>query len=175
MDMIRKVLNREVDCCFSHSDYHYGGDEQLDSIPLQESHMQLIVPLSHPFASAEQIPVTDLVGQNILLWRKDMFPDYHDRFYNECHAFGVRPYIAGTFISKQELFSSVAAGSGIAAIHSTDVYRPEIAPFAFVDLTTPDGRPFCQSSISLFWNRQNSNPALPLLTTVVREELTMRK
>lgn len=174
-DMIGKVLNGEIDCCFSHSGYRYGRDGQLDSIPVQASHMQLVVPHGHPFAAAKQVSVTDLAGQNVLLWHKDMFPDYYDRFYRECCACGVEPRIAGTFGSSQELFSGVASDRGVAAVHSTDVYQPGDAPFSFVDLTAPDGQPFCPSSIALFWNRRNSNPALPLFAALVLEELAARE
>ena len=174
-DMVKKVLNREIDCCFTHSGYKYGGDEALDHIPVQSTHLQLVVSHGHPFAAEKSVSIERLAEQKLLLWRRDMLPDYHNQFYEGCWSCGVYPKVVGEFTSKQELFSKVAADEGIAVIHSTQIYQPENAPFSFVDLVMPDGQLFYQDEISLFWNRQNNNPALPLITALVREALAMRE
>ncbi len=171
-DVIGKVLNKEVDCCFAYSGYHYEGDSLLEHLPLQPSRLQLVVPKGHPFFSLSSVHAGDLAEEKLLLWRRDMFPDYFDSFSEKLLLNGVTPHISGSFISKQELFSKVAVGDGLALVHSTEIYHPDNAPFAYVDLLNNDGSPFYQGSVSLFWSKNSNNPALSLVTALAKENIS---
>lgn len=170
-DMVKKLLSREIDCCFTHNGYRYGGDKVLDHYPVQESHLQVVLTRDHPLASQSAIPITAMKDERIFLWERGMLPDYNEKFMKGCWKNAVYPQIVGEFANKQELFAKVAAGAGIAVLHSTEIYLPCSESFCFVDLVKPDGTYFFSNHISLFWNRGNNNPALPLVTKLLQKSM----
>jgi len=172
-DMMRSLASREIDCCFAYSLYRYEEEAALSYLPLQPSRLQLIVPASHPLAREEAVPLRSLAQERFLLWRRDMLPGYHEFFSEGCLRCGFSPNVVSTFVSKQELFSKVAAGEGFGVIHNTESHFPENAPFAGVELLMDDGAPLYDGHVSLFWNPNNNNPALPVITELARECLAV--
>lgn len=168
-EMLNNLVAMEIDGCFACEGYSYARHPDLRRIPIQSAHYKVVVPIGHRAAKVGRMTLSELVEEQVMVWRKDVQPDFQKQLLEHCTKYRVAPTAVDWFSSKDELFAKVAAENGVAVVHSVDLPRVETEIFAFVDLVTPKGGMSGQRNLSFFWNANNRNPILSRVIEVVQQ------
>jgi DNA-binding transcriptional LysR family regulator len=88
-----------------------------DTMALWSERVMVAVPDSHCLAARSQVHWYDLMGERILLSRRDAGPEIHSLLIACLSAPGERPVIESHRISRDNGLSMVGAGRGVALLH----------------------------------------------------------
>jgi DNA-binding transcriptional LysR family regulator len=129
--------------------------------------MVLALPESHPLASSQQLALTAVLDEPLVMFPRRILPSVHDAILALYHAAGRSPQVAQEAIQMQTIVNLVSAGLGVAWVPASVrqfqrpgvMYRPLkplSASIAGIDrkLTLP----ICDTS--LVWRDASVAPAL---------------
>jgi DNA-binding transcriptional LysR family regulator len=103
-----------------------------------EEKLQLLVPLTHRLAGAESVLMSELSGEEFVLFREDF--TLHDRIITECVKAGFQPKVVYESSQWDLISKMVAAGLGIALLPETickDMDRSRIAVIPLLQPAIP--------------------------------------
>jgi DNA-binding transcriptional LysR family regulator len=128
-----------------------------DTMALWSERVMVAVPDSHCLAARSQVHWYDLMGERILLSRRDDGPEIHSLLIACLSAPGERPVIESHKISRENVLSMVGAGRGVALLHQggTGITYPGVV---YREVHGADG-PVEVANVAC-WVPTNDNPAL---------------
>lgn len=100
-----------------------------------EEKLQLLVPIAHRLAGVESVPISDLSGEEFVLFREDF--TLHDRIITECVKAGFQPRVVYESSQWDLISRMVAAGLGIALLPETICRDMDRSRIAVIPLTEP--------------------------------------
>ncbi|MCL6601979.1 MAG: LysR family transcriptional regulator [Paenibacillus sp.] len=100
-----------------------------------EEKLQLLVPIAHRLAGVESVPISDLSGEEFVLFREDF--TLHDRIITECVKAGFQPKVVYESSQWDLISRMVAAGLGIALLPETICRDMDRSRIAVIPLTEP--------------------------------------
>ncbi len=137
----------------------------LNVLPIIEESLVVAMPQTHPLASKQQIAVSDLATERLILPSIDEFPFYQE-FINYCHQAGFQPNIVrevkATWLVT--ILSLVVAKIGIAILPS-NVQNLQRQGVVYRTISVNN----LSRQISIIWRQDQSSPVLEQFLAVVRE------
>lgn len=140
-------------------------ETDLRSAALWEEKLVVILPASHPLASAEAVPWSVIAGEMILLSRQDLGPDLNDHLHARFGQSGSPPRIQLQDISRGSVKHLVSAGGGISLTTEAGI-GTGIAGLVYRDLL--DGEESVRIRHVACWKDGNDNPALAHFLKLLR-------
>jgi DNA-binding transcriptional LysR family regulator len=137
-----------------------------DTMALWSERVMVAVPDSHCLATRSQVHWYDLMGERILLSRRDDGPEIHSLLIACLSAPGERPVIESHKISRENVLSMVGAGRGVALLHQggTGITYPGVV---YREVHGADG-PVEVANVAC-WASTNDNPALRRFLSLLKE------
>jgi DNA-binding transcriptional LysR family regulator len=103
--------------------------------------MRLAVPMSHAFAGRQQVKLSELNGQRLLLFSRHDYPEYWQGVTRLFRDHGIDAKVAGEFDGVTSLGAAVEAGLGVALIAAgSRIERVAVLPL------DPEPEPVCVSA-----------------------------
>jgi DNA-binding transcriptional LysR family regulator len=120
-DQIEAVKQADIDAAIV-SDVHQddANKQLLDYKDMGESEIVLALYKGHPLASAKQIKMKDLRGENFLWPYRKRAPSYSEILMKACVAHGVVPNVIQETATHSILLSLVAVGMGIGFVEYSE-------------------------------------------------------
>jgi DNA-binding transcriptional LysR family regulator len=104
------------------------------------------LPVMHRQATLEQIDLTDLAPEHVVLLPREVNPAFHDGVVAACRDAGLSPTYTHTLEPRVELaLLAVAAGAGIAIVPECVAASITVAGVRFVPLA--DEQPLCETAV----------------------------
>lgn len=120
--------------------------------------LALIVPADHPFARKDSITLSQLSNESFVIMSRDEVPNSFDFITRLCMNNGFSMKIVKEATSLETLFLSVELGIGLSII-SSKMQANNHSQLRFIPITDEDAI----IDLAVSWNKQNSNPIIPLL------------
>ncbi len=137
----------------------------LNVLPIIEESLVVAMPQAHPLASQQQVAVSDLVTEKLILPSIEEFPFYQE-FIDYCHQSGFEPNIVrevkATWLVT--ILSLVVAQVGIAILPS-NVQNLQRQGVVYRTISAAN----LTRQISTIWRQDHSSPVLDQFLAIVRE------
>ena len=98
-----------------------GGHSALDVVTVHRGRFVLVVPASHKLAKRKRVRLTELSGQNFVMYERTYAPGFHDLIFGMLRDARIVPNISQTAAEISTLISLVAAHMGIAILPASAV------------------------------------------------------
>jgi DNA-binding transcriptional LysR family regulator len=161
---IQAVQERRLNVGFEVFDLQKLGSD-LNVLPIIEESLVVAMPVAHPLATKQQIAVTDLATEKLILPSIDEFPFYQE-FILYCEQAGFQPQIVrevkATWLVT--ILSLVVAKVGVAILPS-NVQNLQRQGVVYRTIQSVN----LNRQISAIWRRDNSSPVLHQFIQTVRE------
>lgn len=129
-----------------------GHDEQLHIEPLFDEPFVLAVPEGHPFAKRATLPVSELVGQDLLLLEEGHC--LREQALDVCHLSGANERSGFRATSLETLRQMVAANVGLTLLPTLAI-KPPVSPAGHIHLLRFQGKA-PHRRIALVWRRSSA-------------------
>ncbi|HEY9817895.1 MAG TPA: LysR family transcriptional regulator [Candidatus Obscuribacterales bacterium] len=128
-------------------------DAQLKTQVILQEPLVVALPVHHPLAALEAIPLKSLAGESFILFPRRLAPGLYDQVISLCQSADFSPKVVQEAIQMQTIVSLVAARMGVAIVpisiqhlgRTGVVYRP-------LQEATP------QAAIALLWHPDKLTP-----------------
>jgi DNA-binding transcriptional LysR family regulator len=161
---IQAIQERRLNIGFEVFDLQKLGSD-LNVLPIIEESLVIAMPAAHPLATKQQIAVTDLATEKLILPSIDEFPFYQE-FILYCERAGFQPQIVrevkATWLIT--ILSLVVAKVGVAILPS-NVQNLQRQGVVYRTIQSVN----LNRQISAIWRRDNSSPVLHQFIQTVRE------
>jgi DNA-binding transcriptional LysR family regulator len=161
---IQAIQERRLNVGFEVFDLQKLGSD-LNVLPIIEESLVVAMPAAHPLATKQQIAVTDLATEKLILPSIDEFPFYQE-FILYCERAGFQPQIVrevkATWLIT--ILSLVVAKVGVAILPS-NVQNLQRQGVVYRTIQSVN----LNRQISAIWRRDNSSPVLHQFIQTVRE------
>jgi DNA-binding transcriptional LysR family regulator len=143
--------------------------EQLASVPLAEVPVDhLVVPPDHRLAGREEIAVTDLEGEPVLIVERDDAPRAHDEIVQYCSRLGVHPrWVTHGATQIERVFDMVSVGAGIGWLNTWQAEREAGRAGVAIRRLVPVGM---HDAFRIAWRAGDTSPATATCVRVLLEE-----
>ncbi len=147
----------------------------LARLAVSQEPLVLALPQRHALASAEKLPLAEVLAEPLVIFPRRIVPSLHDAVFALYHAAGRVPQLAQEAIQMQTIVNLVSGGIGVAWVpESVTQFRRAGVVYRGAGEFAPAGRrraasalPRCETS--LVWPAEAANPALERFIAFVRE------
>lgn len=122
--------------------------EEIHQELVFEQSVDILVPEGHPLAEREEIAITDIAQEDLILIDRAVEPTLHDYYIAVCNAAGFSPHVVHEVNSTWVAIGLVAAGLGVAFAPASAKSAPQQG-VAYRPIAGDAAR----LSIGLIWNR----------------------
>jgi DNA-binding transcriptional LysR family regulator len=143
-------------------------DLGLQTIPLRQERLGVVVPMQHPFASARSVGWMQLEREPLVVLARREGVGLHDAVLAGCRQAGLTPRLVQTPSLIGTVLSYVEAGVGVGVV--TEGIVPAEHPLKFVPL-----RPDVSVPLVLVWQEDADSPHLKRFRELVVEWKKARK
>ena len=98
-----------------------GGHTQLEVVTVHREPFVLVVPASHPLAERKKVRLSEVSGQDFVMYDRMHAPGFHDLVFGILRNAGIVPNVRQTAGEMPTLISLVAAGMGISILPESAV------------------------------------------------------
>jgi DNA-binding transcriptional LysR family regulator len=98
-----------------------GGHLALEIVTVHRERFVLVVPASHKLAKRKRVRLSEVAGQNFVLYERTYAPGFHDRIFGILRDAGIVPNISQTAAELSMLISLVDAHMGVAILPASAV------------------------------------------------------
>jgi DNA-binding transcriptional LysR family regulator len=98
-----------------------GGHTQLEVVTVHREPFVLVVPASHPLAERKKVRLSEVSGQDFVMYDRTHAPGFHDLVFGILRNAGIVPNVRQTAGEMPTLISLVAAGMGISILPESAV------------------------------------------------------
>jgi DNA-binding transcriptional LysR family regulator len=98
-----------------------GGHSALEVVTVHRERFVLVVPASHKLAKRKRVRLSEVAGQNFVLYERAYAPGFHDLIFGMLRDAGIVPNISQTAAELSMLISLVGADMGIAILPESAV------------------------------------------------------
>lgn len=92
------------------------GDDDIRIEPLNEDHLAVAMPKDHPSAALPRVRLATLAEENLIMFARDVSPDYFDSLTAACRANDFTPRIVHIVRSVASQVAFVGCGQGVALV-----------------------------------------------------------
>ena len=154
------VQRGEIYLAFARMDDHI---PDLEVRPIVRDHLVLVLPANHPLTQLNQVKLTDLADQSLVLFPRRSSPSYFDQITSACRAAGFSARVDFEISSVVSQIGYVGCGLGIGLVPSRSmrfggsdvVFRPLVERIDVV-------------SIAAAWDPQRANEIVPALVDIAQ-------
>ncbi len=143
-----------------------GGHTQLEVVTVHREPFVLVVPASHPLAKRKRVRLSEVSGQDFVMYDRPHAPGFHDLVLGILRNAGIVPNVRQTAGEMPTLISLVAAGMGISILPESAV-KHNVA--AVVGCEIADDIPL--SEIGLASNKETDSAVIKNFRSLVLETL----
>jgi DNA-binding transcriptional LysR family regulator len=93
-----------------------GGHSALEVVTVHRERFVLVVPASHKLATRKRVRLSEVSGQNFVLYERSYAPGFHDLIFGMLRDAGIVPNISQTAAELSMLISLVDAHMGVAIL-----------------------------------------------------------
>ncbi len=161
-DLLKRVQKGDFDAAIMLKPGPVTGIEQLN---IGQEKLALVVPLTHPLATAKNIRAKDLDQQPLIATPKEVAPELRGAVDEYCIQAGFTPRVVLETQLQQSIVSFVAEELGIALVPEA-VKKASPANVVFRDIPKAP-----RVDYVLVWRSDNSNPALARLIELAQARL----
>ncbi|GAA2792967.1 LysR family transcriptional regulator [Kitasatospora sp. CM 4170] len=119
-EQLVRLRRRELDCCVLTLPVDADG---LESVVIHDEPLGVLLCPKHPLAACDAVDWADLEGQELLWFRRELAPGYHDAVLAACHAAGWRPAVRAVAPRRALLLAELISGDQVVALRP----RPVVA------------------------------------------------
>ncbi|MGW4162164.1 LysR family transcriptional regulator [Streptomyces sp. NPDC004788] len=112
-EQLARLRRRELDCCVLTLPADTDG---LESVVIHDEPLGVLLAPGHPLAARGAIDWADLEGQELLWFRRELAPGYHDAVLAACHAAGWRPAVRAVPPRRALLLAELGSGDPVVAL-----------------------------------------------------------
>ena len=142
--------------------YHHDLQDLCHEIVWREPYV-LALPEKHPLAAKEEVALSELKGEPMIMYSRGIQPALYDAILACCEKAGFRPEIAQEARSKHTTTALVAAGLGVAIVpESSKMLRREGVKYL------PMKDPLPTVAIAMIWSGGDDPPPLTRFLETVR-------
>jgi DNA-binding transcriptional LysR family regulator len=98
-----------------------GGQPQLEVVTVHREPFVLVVPASHPLAARKKMRLSEVSGQDFVMYERMHAPGFHDLVFGILRNAGIVPTVRQSAGEMPTLISLVAAGMGISILPESAV------------------------------------------------------
>jgi DNA-binding transcriptional LysR family regulator len=98
-----------------------GGHSALEVVTVHRERFVLVVPASHKLATRRRVRLSEVSGQNFVLYERSYAPGFHDLIFGMLRDAEIVPNISQTAAELSMLISLVAAHMGVAILPASAV------------------------------------------------------
>jgi DNA-binding transcriptional LysR family regulator len=135
---------------------------QFEAFAVFHDNRALVLPAAHRLASAPEIRLSDLRGENFVVTRRDQLGAGWDRIVVACREGGLEPRIVQEMDNEQAIISLLIAGMGVGFL--TESARPLLPPGLVMRRPSDFSVPM---TLELVWLRNNRSLLLVNFVDVV--------
>jgi DNA-binding transcriptional LysR family regulator len=143
-----------------------GGHTQLEVVTVHREPFVLVVPASHPLAERKRVRLSEVSGQDFVMYDRPHAPGFHDLVFGILRNAGIVANVRQTAGEMPTLISLVAAGMGISILPESAV-KHNVA--AVVGCEIADDIPL--SEIGLASNKETDSAVIRNFRSLVLETL----
>lgn len=157
-----KKLNQALEA--GHIDVGFSLESEVQNIPnllsktLYTDRLAVVVPCDHPLANTTSISLSELAEESFVIMSRNEVPNSFDFITKLCIQKGFSMKIAKEAASLETLFLLVELGMGL-SILSYKMQATSLSNLRFIPISDKDAL----ISIVISWNKDNTNPIIPLL------------
>jgi DNA-binding transcriptional LysR family regulator len=143
-----------------------GGHTQLEVVTVHREPFVLVVPASHPLAVRKKVRLSEVSGQDFVMYDRMHAPGFHDLVFGILRNAGIVPNVRQTAGEMPTLISLVAAGMGISILPESAV-KHNVAAVVGCDIA--DDIPL--SEIGLASNKETDSEVIKNFRSLALETL----
>jgi DNA-binding transcriptional LysR family regulator len=113
-----------------------GGHTQLEVATIHREPFVLVVPASHPLGARTKVRLSEVAGQDFVMYDRKHAPGFHDQVFGMLRNAGIVPNVCQTAGEMPTLIALVAAGIGI-SILPTSAVKHNIAAVVGCEIADP--------------------------------------
>ena len=113
-----------------------GGHTQLEVATIHREPFLLVVPASHPLGARKKVRLSEVAGQDFVMYDRKHAPGFHDQVFGMLRNAGIVPNVCQTAGEMPTLIALVAAGIGI-SILPTSAVKHNIAAVVACEIADP--------------------------------------
>ncbi len=113
-----------------------GGHTQLEVATIHREPFVLVVPASHPLGTRKKVRLSEVAGQDFVMYDRKHAPGFHDQVFGMLRNAGIVPNVCQTAGEMPTLIALVAAGIGI-SILPTSAVKHNIAAVVACEIADP--------------------------------------
>lgn len=113
-----------------------GGHTQLEVATIHREPFLLVVPASHPLGARKKVRLSEVAGQDFVMYDRKHAPGFHDQVFGMLRNAGIVPNVCQTAGEMPTLIALVAAGIGI-SILPTSAVKHNIAAVVGCEIADP--------------------------------------
>src|SRR6266436_2570474 len=113
-----------------------GGHSALEVVTVHRERFVLVVPASHKLATRKRVRLSEVSGQNFVLYERTYAPEFHDLIFGMLRDARIVPNISQTAAEISTLISLVDAHIGIAVLPASAV-KYSVAPVIACEIVGP--------------------------------------
>jgi DNA-binding transcriptional LysR family regulator len=98
-----------------------GGHTQLEVATIHREPFVLVVPASHPLGARKKVRLSEVAGQDFVMYDRKHAPGFHDQVFGMLRNAGIVPNVCQTAGEMPTLIALVAAGIGISILPTSAV------------------------------------------------------
>lgn len=149
---LEQVTSRTVHCAFTRLPIELR--DELAFEPISQQEVNLVLPEGHPLAEKEEIAISEIAEEDLILIDRRVEPALHDYYISACNEAGFSPRVAHEVNSTWVALGLVAGGLGIGFAPASARLTPQQG---LVYRTISGDAP--QLSIGLIWD-DTAKPAV---------------
>ena len=143
-----------------------GGHTQLEVVTVHREPFVLVVPASHPLAARKKMRLSEVSGQDFVMYERMHAPGFHDLVFGILRNAGIVPTVRQSAGEMPTLISLVAAGMGISILPESAV-KHNVAAVVSCDIA--DDIPL--SEIGLASNKDTDSAVIKNFRSLALETL----
>jgi DNA-binding transcriptional LysR family regulator len=113
-----------------------GGHTQLEVATIHREPFLLVVPAAHPLGARKKVRLSEVAGQDFVMYDRKHAPGFHDQVFGMLRNAGIVPNVCQTAGEMPTLIALVAAGIGI-SILPTSAVKHNIAAVVGCEIADP--------------------------------------
>src|SRR3981189_1378238 len=123
-----------------------GGHSQLEVVTVHREPFVLVVPSRHKLAKRKRVRLSEVAGQDFVLYERSLAPGFHDLVFGMLRNAGIVPHVSQTAGEMPTLISLVDAGMGLSILPASAV-RHSVASVVACDIV--DAIPMSEIGIAV--------------------------
>ncbi|MCC9311851.1 LysR substrate-binding domain-containing protein [Kitasatospora sp. RB6PN24] len=135
----------------------------LDTMTVWREPMVVVMHRDHPLASLEAVEFADLVGEDLMLFRRELAPGHHDQVLDVCRRNGWEPRLRPQS-AHPSVFQTQLGGGSVVALKAA--WTPDDDPLLVRRPFTGDAPTV---TLVAAWRAGRQDPALHRLLSVLRD------